>query len=91
MPKPKLQPVSRASSATTSSRRLSRMSAALRKIPWRTAGGVCAHAGNAAAAASIARLRVGAGPGGDARDDVAGERIEVVERAAVAARPTRRR
>ena len=55
MPKPKVAPVSRASRSTTSSRRLSRMSAARRKIPWRTAGGVAAHAGNASAAASIAR------------------------------------
>ena len=31
------------------------MSAARRKIPWRTAGGVAAHAGNASAAASTAR------------------------------------
>ena len=48
-------PVSRASSETTSSWRLSRMSAAFRKIPCRTAGGVCAQAGAAAAAASTAR------------------------------------
>ena len=38
MPKPKLQPVSRASHSTTSSRRLSRTSAAFRKIAWRTGG-----------------------------------------------------
>ena len=55
MPKPNVDPVSRASSETTSSRRLSSTSAAFRKMPWRTAGGVCAQAGAAAAAASTAR------------------------------------
>ena len=54
MPKPNVQPVSRASIDTTSSRRLSRISAALRKTAWRVAGGVAAQAGKAAAAASIA-------------------------------------
>ena len=53
--KPNVEPVSRASSETTSSWRLSSTSAALRKTPWRTAGGVAAQAGAAAAAASTAR------------------------------------
>src|SRR5829696_8297526 len=55
MPKPNVDPVSRASNSTTSSRRLSRTSAARRNIPWRAPGGVCDQAGNASAAASIAR------------------------------------
>jgi hypothetical protein len=49
-----VQPVSRASHSTTSSRRLSRTSAAFRKIACRTAGGVRDHSGKAAAAASTA-------------------------------------
>ena len=53
-----------------------------RKMRCRSAGGVCDHAGNAAAAASTARARVGARPAGDARDDLAGERVGVVERRA---------
>ena len=52
---PKVAPVSRVSHETTSSPRASRMSAALRKICWRAAGGLSDHAGNASAAASIAR------------------------------------
>jgi hypothetical protein len=55
IPNPNVQPVSRASIDTTSSFRLSRTSAALRKTLWRTAGGVCDHSGKAAAAASTAR------------------------------------
>src|SRR5439155_3972424 len=61
MPKPKVQPVSRASIETTSSRRDSRTSAAFRKIACRAAGGAAAQAGNAAAAASIA-LRASSPP-----------------------------
>ena len=59
-----VRPVSRASSATTSSARRSRMSAALRKIACRAAGGVCDHAGNAAAAASTARRASSRPPAG---------------------------
>ena len=55
IPKPNVQPVSRASRSTISSRRLSRMSAARRKIACRAPGAVAAHSGNAAAAAAIAR------------------------------------
>ncbi len=64
MAKPKVAPVSRASSATTSSRRDSRTSAALRKIAWRCAGRLCDHSGNAAAAASIARTASSRPPAG---------------------------
>ena len=64
IPKPKLAPVSRASSETTSSVRASSRSAALRKIRCRSAGGVCDQAGNAAAAASIARFASSAQPAG---------------------------
>jgi len=55
MAKPNVEPVSRASQDTTSSRLLSRMSAAFRKTRWRSAGGVCDQAGNASAAPSTAR------------------------------------
>ena len=78
-------PVSRASSATTSSRRLSRMSAALRKIRCRCAGGACDHAANAVGRGVDRAPRVLAAAGGDARDDVAGERVAVVERRAAGA------
>ena len=54
MPKPKVAPVSRASSETTSSPLLSRASAALRKTCCRVAGGAVDHSGNAAAEASTA-------------------------------------
>lgn len=54
MPKPNPAPVSRASQATTSSRRLSRMSAALRNTAWRTAGAERDQAGKRSAAASTA-------------------------------------
>jgi hypothetical protein len=64
MPKPNVQPVSRASSETTSSLRASSASAAFRKTPWRTAGGVSAQAGKAAAAASIARRASSRPPAG---------------------------
>ena len=71
MPKPNVQPVSRASIDTTSSCLDSSTSAAFRKIPWRTAGGVCDHSANAAAAASTARFASARVAGGDLRDDVA--------------------
>ena len=54
MPKPNVAPVSRASRPTISSRRDSRMSAALRKMPWRCAGTLCDHSGKARAAAATA-------------------------------------
>jgi len=73
MPNPKVAPVSRARRPTTSSSRDSRMSAAFRKIRWRSAGMLCDHAGKA---------------GGDVRDDVARERIAILERSpAVRGRP----
>ncbi len=53
--KPNVLPVSRARRSTTSSPRLSRMSAALRKIACLVSGEACDHAGKAAAAASTAR------------------------------------
>jgi hypothetical protein len=64
IPKPKLAPLSRASSSTTSIWRSSRMSAALRKIRCRSAGGVCDHAGKAATAASTARCASAGPPAG---------------------------
>ena len=56
MPKPNVHPVSRASIDTTSSWRDSSTSAAFRKMPCRTAGGVRDHSGKASAAASTARF-----------------------------------
>ena len=86
--KPTVQPVSRRSHSTTSSARASRRSAAFRKTRCRSAGGACDHAGKASAAASIARCASSAVAGGHARDDLAGERVEVVEgRAAVGVAP----
>src|SRR6266511_3086155 len=54
MPKPKLQPVSRASRPTISSNRPSSTSAALRKTRCRSTGGAADHAANAASAATVA-------------------------------------
>ena len=80
--KPNVEPVSRASSETTSSWRLSSTSAALRKTPWRTAGGVAAQAAAAAAAASTARCASARGAGRDLGDEIAVERVAILERAA---------
>ena len=55
MPKPNVHPVSRASSETTSSERLSRISAAFRKTRWRAAGGDCDQALDASCAPATAR------------------------------------
>ncbi len=54
MPKPNVQPVSRASRPTTSSWRLSSAVAAFRKIAWRAAGDDCDQDGKASAAAATA-------------------------------------
>src|SRR6266511_1087216 len=54
MPKPKLQPVSRASRPTISSNRPSSTSAALRKTRCRSTGGAADHAASAPAAATVA-------------------------------------
>ena len=51
-------------------------------MPCRTAGGVCDQAGNAAAAASTARCASARDRGRDVGDDVAVERVAVLERAA---------
>ena len=83
IPNPNVQPVSRASRPTISSRRLSRMSAARRKTCWRTAGGAAAHSGNAAAAPDDSALGVRARACGSPNDDVPGVGITDVERGAV--------
>ena len=82
IPKPNVEPVSRASSETISSRRLSSTSAALRKIalphgrrrlrPGRRGGG-----------RGLDRaVSIGARGGGDLGDEVAVERVAILERAA---------
>ena len=82
MPNPKVDPVSRASIDTTSSRRSSSRSAAFRKMRCRSAGGVARQAANAADAASIAARRIRGPGGGNVRDDVARERVAVLVRGA---------
>ena len=83
MPKPKLAPVSRASSPTISSMRLSRMSAALQEDAL-SHGRRRLRPGRERRGRGVDRgARVGGGAGGHAGHDVAGERIDVVERATV--------
>ena len=66
------------------------MSAAFRKIRCRSAGTDCDHAGNAAAAAAIARSASARVPAGSECDHLAGERVAILERL-VRRLPTRRR
>ena len=84
MPKPNVEPVSRASRSTTSSRRLSRMSAARRKIPWRTRGRRRSPGGERLGSGLDRASRVVARPGGRTNDRLAGERVGHVEGGAVA-------
>ncbi len=82
MPKPNVQPVSRASRPTTSSCRLSRAVGRLQEDALAHGGRRLRPRGKGVGGRLDGARRVGARSRGHTRDDVAGERIEVVERRA---------